>query len=84
MEVLNRCLEIITGWMRVNTPNSPDKSVMLLVNNKPSWELRSQPVLVEGVVLPLKEQVHSLVVLLGPDLHLEAKMSSVALFISFG
>lgn len=47
-----------------------------MVKDKLMQGLRSLPVL-EGVTYPLKEKVHSLGILLLPDLHLEAQISSV-------
>lgn len=64
----------VEGWnmkkvgMRTNKLKlNPDKTeVLLLVNARAARGLRSQPIL-KGAVLPLKEQLHSLEILLDTD-----------------
>ena len=56
---------------------SPDKTEMLLVGDCSDRMVDVQPVL-DGVALPLKEQVRSLGVLLEPFLSLETQVALVA------
>ena len=55
---------------------NPDKMEALWIGGSRVWELGKQPVL-DGVTL-LKEQMHSLGVLLDPSLSLEAQVHSMA------
>ena len=65
-------------WMRANKLKlNPDKTEMLLVSGSSERIVGVQPVL-DGVALPLKEQVRSLGVLLEPSLSLEAQVALVA------
>ena len=65
-------------WMRANKLKlNPDKTEMLLVGDSSDRMVGAQPVL-DGIALPLKEQVCSLGVLLEPSLSLEAQVASVA------
>ncbi|XP_061470050.1 uncharacterized protein LOC133379228 [Rhineura floridana] len=66
------------GWMRANKLKlNPNKTEMLLVGGPSAQMVDVRPVL-DGVTLPLKEQVRSLGVLLDPLLSLEAQVASVA------
>lgn len=68
METMNRCLEAVFEWMRDNKLKfNPDNTEMLLVGGSPGPSNGLFPVL-GGVALPLKEQIHSLGVLLDPGL----------------
>ena len=56
MDVLAAAID----WMRANKLRlNPDKTEMLLVGGSSDWVVGVQPVL-DGVALPLKEQVRSL------------------------
>ncbi|XP_061477657.1 uncharacterized protein LOC133382019 [Rhineura floridana] len=78
VDVLNCCLTAIMDWMRANKLKlNPDKTETLLVSSLPAQMVDVHPVL-DGVTLPLKEQVRSLGVLFGPSLSLEAQVASVA------
>ncbi|KAF7239998.1 Pro-neuregulin-1, membrane-bound isoform [Varanus komodoensis] len=70
--VLNRCLAEVIGWMRANKLSlNPDKTEVLLVGGD------FDPVM-DRVALPLKDRVHSLGVLLDPELSLEFQVVAVA------
>ncbi|XP_053155745.1 uncharacterized protein LOC128346445 [Hemicordylus capensis] len=76
--VLNRCFDAVMDWMKVNKLRlNPDKTEVLLVGCSSAWVNDVQPVL-DGVALPLKDQVHSLGVPRDPALSLEAQVASVA------
>ena len=78
VEVLDRCLEAVGGWMRVNKLRlNPDKTEVLLVRKSTTRVLDYHPTL-DGVALPLKEQVRSLGVLLDPQLLLDSQVAAVA------
>ena len=66
------------AWMRANKPRlTPNKTEALWVGGSQVWELGCLPVL-DGVALPLKEQVRSLGVFLDPSLSPETQVASVA------
>ncbi|KAF7246976.1 CMP-sialic acid transporter [Varanus komodoensis] len=76
--VLNRCLAEVMGWMRANKLKlNPDKTEVLLVGGSGfgEGELNLDH---NGVALPLRDKVHSLGVLLDPELSLEAQVTAVA------
>ncbi|KAF7236044.1 putative RNA-directed DNA polymerase from transposon BS [Varanus komodoensis] len=76
--VLNRCLAEVMGWMRANKLKlNPDKTEVLLVGGSGFGEGELNLVL-NGVALPLRDKVHSLGVLLDPELSLEAQVTAVA------
>ncbi|KAF7234897.1 E3 ubiquitin-protein ligase TRIM21 [Varanus komodoensis] len=76
--VLNRCLAGVMGWMRANKLKlNPDKTEVLLVGGSGFGEGEFDLVL-NGVALPLRDKVHSLGVLLDPELSLEAQVTAVA------
>ncbi|XP_053112476.1 uncharacterized protein LOC128327575 [Hemicordylus capensis] len=76
--VLNRGLEAVMGWMWANKLKlNPDKTEVLLVSRRANRDEEILPVL-DGVALPLKEQVRSLWVLLDPALLLGAQVEAVA------
>ncbi|KAF7243828.1 Alanine--glyoxylate aminotransferase 2, mitochondrial [Varanus komodoensis] len=76
--VLNRCLAEVMGWMRANKLKlSPDKTEVLLVGGSNSW-IGDLDLVLNGVALPLKDEVRSLGLLLGPELTLEAQVLAVA------
>ncbi|KAF7240862.1 Receptor-type tyrosine-protein phosphatase T [Varanus komodoensis] len=76
--VLNRCLAEVMGWMRANKLKlNPDKMEVLLVGGSGFGEGGFDLVL-NGVSLPLRDKVHSLGVLLDPELSLEAQVTAVA------
>ncbi|XP_061477478.1 uncharacterized protein LOC133381914 [Rhineura floridana] len=78
VNVLNRCLAATMDWMRTNKLRlNPDKTEMLLVDGFSDRMVDIYPVL-DGVTLPLKEQVRSLGVILDSCLTLEAHVASVA------
>ena len=80
VEVLNPCLAATMDWMRDNKLKlNPNKTEMLLVGGSSDWMVDVQPVL-DGVALPLKEQVCSLGVLLEPSLSLEAQVAQSAFY----
>lgn len=61
VEVQDKCLEKVVGWVRANEVKlNSDKTEMLVVNGKIAQKMTIQPVL-EGVALPLKEPIHSLI-----------------------
>lgn len=71
--------QAVLEWMRTNILKlNPDKTKVLLVNRKsgPGFKM---PSILDGVVLPLKDQVHSLEALLGPpSILLDNQMATVA------
>ncbi|KAF7238180.1 Complement C1q-like protein 3 [Varanus komodoensis] len=76
--VLNQCLAEVMGWMRANKLSlNPDKTEVLLVCSAGLQVGGFDPVL-DGVALPLKDRVHSLGVLLDPELSLEFQVAVVA------
>ncbi|KAF7251687.1 putative RNA-directed DNA polymerase from transposon BS [Varanus komodoensis] len=76
--VLNRCLAEVMGWMRANKLKlNPDKTEVLLVGGSGFGEGELNLVL-NGVALPLRDKVHSLGVLLDPELSLEAQVMALA------
>ncbi|KAF7250405.1 Vacuolar protein sorting-associated protein 13A [Varanus komodoensis] len=76
--VLNQCLAEVMGWMRANKLKlNPDKTEVLLVGGSSFGEGELNQVL-NGVALPLRDKVHSLGVLLDPELSLEAQVTAVA------
>ncbi|XP_053169630.1 uncharacterized protein LOC128353010 [Hemicordylus capensis] len=78
VDVLNRGLEAVMGWMWANKLKlNPDKMEVILVSRRANRDKDILPVL-DGVALPLKEQVRSLGVLLDPALLLEAQVEAVA------
>ncbi|XP_061441792.1 uncharacterized protein LOC133364873 [Rhineura floridana] len=77
VDLLNRCLASTMDWMRVNKLKlNPDKTEMLLVDGFSDRMVDIYPVL-DGVTLPLKDQVRSLGVFLDSSLSLEAQVASV-------
>ena len=80
VDVLNQCLGATMDWMRANKLRlNPDKTDVLLVGGSSDRMVGVQPVL-DGVALPLKEQVRSLGVLLEPSLSLEAQVARSAFY----
>nr|GFC52549.1 hypothetical protein [Tanacetum cinerariifolium] len=78
VDVLNRCLEAVGSWMGANKLKlNPDKTEVLLVQKSTTQVLDHRPAL-NGVVLPLKEQVRSLGVLLDAQLLLDSQVAAVA------
>ncbi|KAF7238201.1 putative RNA-directed DNA polymerase from transposon BS [Varanus komodoensis] len=76
--VLNRCLAEVREWMRANKLKlNPDKTEVLLVGGSGFGEGGFDLVL-NGATLPLRDKVHSLGVLLDPELSLEAQVTAVA------
>ncbi|KAF7249116.1 N-acetyltransferase 9, partial [Varanus komodoensis] len=76
--VLNRCLAEVMGWMRANKLKlNPDKTEVLLVGGSGFGEGDLNLVL-NGVALPPRDKVHSLGVLLDPELSLEAQVTTAA------
>ncbi|KAF7248216.1 Polypeptide N-acetylgalactosaminyltransferase 13 [Varanus komodoensis] len=76
--VLNRCLAEVMGWMRANKLKlSPDKMEVLLVGGS-GFRMGDLGLVLNGVALPLRDRVHSLGVLLNPELSLEAQVTAVA------
>ncbi|KAF7250878.1 Protein translocase subunit SecA [Varanus komodoensis] len=66
------------GWMRAyKLKLNSDKMEVLLVGGLSSW-VGDLDLVLNGVALPLKDRVHSLRVLLNPELTLEAQVSAVA------
>ncbi|KAF7242586.1 Retrovirus-related Pol polyprotein from type-2 retrotransposable element R2DM [Varanus komodoensis] len=75
--VLNWCLAKIMGWMRANKLKlNPDKMEVLLVGDL-GFRVSDLGPALDGVVLPLKDRVRSLGVLLDPELSLEAQVTAV-------
>ncbi|KAF7252767.1 putative RNA-directed DNA polymerase from transposon BS [Varanus komodoensis] len=75
--VLNRCLAEVMGWMRANKLKlNPDKTEVLLVGGL-GFGMGDFDLVLNGVALPLKDRVHSLGVLLNPELSLEAQVTEV-------
>ncbi|KAF7248207.1 Polypeptide N-acetylgalactosaminyltransferase 5 [Varanus komodoensis] len=75
--VLNRCLAKVMGWMRANKLRlNPDKTEVLLVGAL-SFGMGFLDLVLNGVALPLRDKVHSLGVLLDPELSLEAQVTAV-------
>ncbi|XP_061474960.1 small ribosomal subunit protein uS7 isoform X1 [Rhineura floridana] len=80
VNVLNRCLTAIMDWMGANRLKlNPDKTETLLVSAFSAQMVDVHPVL-DGVTLPLKEQVRSLGVLFDPSLSLEAQVARNAFY----
>ncbi|XP_061438561.1 protein arginine N-methyltransferase 8 isoform X6 [Rhineura floridana] len=78
VDVLNRCLAATMDWMTTSKLRlNPDKTEMLLVDGFSDQMVDIYPVL-DGVTLPLKEQVCSLGIILDSSLSLEAHVASVA------
>ncbi|KAF7235119.1 Extracellular calcium-sensing receptor [Varanus komodoensis] len=76
--VLNRCLAEVMEWMRDNKLKlNPGKTEVLLVGGSGFGEGGFDLVL-NGATLPLRDTVHSLGVLLDPELSLEAQVTAVA------
>ncbi|KAF7238001.1 RNA-directed DNA polymerase from mobile element jockey, partial [Varanus komodoensis] len=76
--VLNRCLAEVMGWMRANKLKlNPDKMEVLLVGGS-GFGVGDFDLVLNGVALPLKDRVHSLGVLLDPELSLEVQVTVVA------
>ncbi|KAF7240555.1 Thromboxane-A synthase [Varanus komodoensis] len=76
--VLNRCLAEVMGWMRENKLKlNPDKTEVLLVGGS-DLGMGDLGLVLNGVVLPLRDRVRSLGVLLDPELSLEAQVTAVA------
>ncbi|KAF7250254.1 hypothetical protein EYD10_03943 [Varanus komodoensis] len=76
--VLNRCLAEVMGWMRANKLKlNPDKTEVLLVGGS-GLRMEDLGLVLNGVALPLRDRVHSLGVLLDPELSLEAQVTVVA------
>ncbi|KAF7239825.1 Ran-binding protein 17 [Varanus komodoensis] len=76
--ILNWCLAEVMGWMRANKLKlNPDKTEVLLVGDSSSW-VGDLGLALDGVALPLKDRVHSLGLLLDPELSLEAQVTAVA------
>ncbi|KAF7254753.1 Formin-2, partial [Varanus komodoensis] len=76
--VLNRCLAEVMGWMRANKLKlNPDKTEVLLVGGS-GLRMGDLGLVLNGVALPLRDRVHSLGVLLDPELFLEAQVMAVA------
>ncbi|KAF7246729.1 Plexin-B2 [Varanus komodoensis] len=74
--VLNQCLAEVMGWMRANKLKlNPDKMEVLLVGDSSSW-VGDLGLALDGVVLPLKDRIHSLGVLLDPELSLETQVTA--------
>ncbi|KAF7239551.1 Ceramide synthase 3 [Varanus komodoensis] len=75
--VLNRCLAEVMDWMRANKLKlNPDKTEVLLMGDSNSW-VGVLGLALDEVALPLKDRVHSLGVLLYPELSLEAQVTEV-------
>lgn len=78
VDVLNRCLEAVGSWMWENKLKlNSHKTEVFLVWKSMARVLDYCPALT-GVALSLKEQVHSLGVLLDLQLLLESQVSTVA------
>ncbi|KAF7249443.1 hypothetical protein EYD10_05220 [Varanus komodoensis] len=81
--VLNWCLAKVMGWMRANKLKlNPDKTEVLLVGGSSSW-VGGLDLALDGVALPLKDRVHSLGVLLDPELSLEAQVTAESTLITW-
>ncbi|KAF7243163.1 Protein mono-ADP-ribosyltransferase TIPARP [Varanus komodoensis] len=78
LAVLNQCLAKVIGWMRANKLKlNPDKMEVLLVGGS-GFGVGDLDLVLNGVALPLRDKVHSLGVLLDPELSLEAQVMVVA------
>ncbi|KAF7243701.1 Pleckstrin-likey domain-containing family M member 3 [Varanus komodoensis] len=76
--VLNQCLAEVMGWMRANKLNlSSDKMEVLLVGRL-RFQVSDFDLVLHRVALPLKDRVHSLGVLLDPELSVEFQVAVVA------
>uniref|UniRef100_A0A8D2Q3W3 Reverse transcriptase domain-containing protein n=1 Tax=Varanus komodoensis TaxID=61221 RepID=A0A8D2Q3W3_VARKO len=76
--VLNRCLAKVMGWMRANKLKlNPDKTEVLLVGRS-GFREGDLNLVMNGVVVRLRDKVRSLGVLLDPELSLEAQVTAVA------
>ncbi|KAF7253219.1 hypothetical protein EYD10_00056 [Varanus komodoensis] len=76
--VLSQCLTEVMGWMRASKLSlDPDKTEVLLMNGS-RFQVSDFDLVLDGVALPLKDRVHSLGVLLDPEMSLESQVAAVA------
>ncbi|XP_060124758.1 uncharacterized protein LOC132591228 [Zootoca vivipara] len=78
VKVLCECLEAVGGWMAANRLRlNPDKTEVLFVGDRRRAGVEDSLVL-NGVTVPLKDQVRSLGVILDSQLSMEAQVNSVS------
>uniref|UniRef100_A0A670ISF5 Reverse transcriptase domain-containing protein n=1 Tax=Podarcis muralis TaxID=64176 RepID=A0A670ISF5_PODMU len=78
VKVLCECLEAVGGWMAANRLRlNPDKTEVLFWGDR-GWAGVGDSLVLNGVTVPLKDQVHSLGVILDSQLSMEAQVNSVS------
>uniref|UniRef100_A0A670HUI6 Reverse transcriptase domain-containing protein n=1 Tax=Podarcis muralis TaxID=64176 RepID=A0A670HUI6_PODMU len=78
VKVLCECLEAVGGWMAANRLGlNPDKTEVLFLGDRRQAGVEDSLVL-NGVTVPLKDQVRSLGVILDSQLSMEAQVKSVS------
>ena len=78
VKVLCECLEAVGGWMAANRLRlNPDKTEVLFLGDRRRAGVEDSLVL-NGVTVPLKDQVRSLGVILDSQLSMEAQVNSVS------
>uniref|UniRef100_A0A670J4S4 Reverse transcriptase domain-containing protein n=1 Tax=Podarcis muralis TaxID=64176 RepID=A0A670J4S4_PODMU len=78
VKVLCECLEAVGGWMAANRLRlNPDKTEVLFLGDRTRAGVEDSLVL-NGVTVPLKDQVRSLGVILDSQLSMEAQVKSVS------
>uniref|UniRef100_A0A670HMU9 Reverse transcriptase domain-containing protein n=1 Tax=Podarcis muralis TaxID=64176 RepID=A0A670HMU9_PODMU len=78
VKVLCECLEAVGGWMTANRLRlNPDKTEVLFLGDRRRAGVEDSLVL-NGVTVPLKDQVRSLGVILDSQLSMEAQVKSVS------
>uniref|UniRef100_A0A670I451 Reverse transcriptase domain-containing protein n=1 Tax=Podarcis muralis TaxID=64176 RepID=A0A670I451_PODMU len=78
VKVLCECLEAVGGWMAANRLRlNPDKTEVLFLGDRRRASVEDSLVL-NGVTVPLKDQVRSLGVILDSQLSMEAQVKSVS------
>uniref|UniRef100_A0A670II88 Reverse transcriptase domain-containing protein n=1 Tax=Podarcis muralis TaxID=64176 RepID=A0A670II88_PODMU len=78
VKVLCECLEAVGGWMAANRLRlNPDKTEVLFLGDRERVGVGDSLVL-NGVTVPLKDQVRSLGVILDSQLSMEAQVNSVS------
>uniref|UniRef100_A0A670J261 Reverse transcriptase domain-containing protein n=1 Tax=Podarcis muralis TaxID=64176 RepID=A0A670J261_PODMU len=78
VKVLCECLEAVGGWMAANRLRlNPDKTEVLFLGDR-GWAGVGDSLVLNGVTVPLKDQVRSLGVILDSQLSMKAQVNSVS------
>uniref|UniRef100_A0A670II27 Reverse transcriptase domain-containing protein n=1 Tax=Podarcis muralis TaxID=64176 RepID=A0A670II27_PODMU len=78
VKVLCECLEAVGGWMAANRLRlNPDKTEVLFLGDR-GWACGGDSLVLNGVTVPLKDQVCSLGVILDSQLSMEAQVNFVS------